>query len=67
MTIVEMFAVAVTTKSMHPGYMVHAEFGKDSADYGPYSKPIAADVAADLIRRQCVNVYLTDMATGEII
>lgn len=67
MTINQMFTAAVTTKPTHPGYMVHAEYGNDAADYGPYSKPIAQDIAADLIRRQCVNVYLTDMETGEIL
>lgn len=61
MTINQMFAAAVMSKSTHPGYMVYADRGNGIEEIGPYSKEIALDVAKDL------HGDVMDLETGEIL
>ena len=65
MTINQMFAAAVTTKSIHPGYMVLIRDRKgNEQEQGPYSLPIARLVKEEY---SAFTTFLMDMQTGELL
>ena len=61
----KMFADAVLTHTAHPGFKVFATYNGDKAEYGPYGREVANEVAEDLRRRQC-EAYVMNLETGEI-